>query len=163
MVGVFKYRKEVVISQGEKFLSGQYFSTAVFLALNCLCYLIILACYIVIIKTIYKTAKDVGRKQELKTQIRLNLKVAAIVSTDFLCWFPIIMLGILVQTRVITLPPSVVEWCVTFVLPINSAINPYLYTIGGVISRRRNDRQMTQSGSKNDGLKMKTISNVAAD
>ena len=164
MIGAFRYRKEVVISQGVEAISGAYFSTAVFLGLNCLCYLIILVCYIVIIKVIYKTAKDAGRQQVLKTQIRLNLKVAAIVGTDFLCWFPIIILGILVQTRVITLPASVVEWCVTFVLPINSAINPYLYTIGDVISRCRNDRQMTQSGSKNAGFQMKTItSNVAAD
>ena len=27
-------------------------------------------------------------------------------------------------------------WCVTFVLPINSAINPYLYTIAAIINNR---------------------------
>ena len=117
--------------------SGTFFSMAVFLGLNCLCYLIILLCYLVIIRVIYKTARDAGRKQDMNEQIKLTLKVAAIVGTDFLCWFPIIILGILVQIRVLTLPASVVEWCVTFVLPINSAINPYMYTIADVISKRK--------------------------
>ena len=70
-------------------------------------------------------------------QIRLTSRVAAIILTDFACWFPIIIIGILVQAGVLTLPPDVFAWCVTFVLPINSAINPYLYTIASVISKRR--------------------------
>ena len=83
-----------------------------------------------------KISKRTGRNPDEKEQMRLTLKVAAIVLTDFVCWFPIILLGILVQAGVLTLPASVFAWCVTFVLPINSAINPYLYTIGGVASRR---------------------------
>ena len=67
----------------------------------------------------------------------MTMKVAAIVATDFFCWAPIIILGILVQTRIIALGPSVYAWLVTCVVPINSAINPYLYTISELISRYR--------------------------
>ncbi len=129
---------------------AMYFSTAVFLGLNCVCYLLILISYISIIRTVYLSSKRAGLNSEMKTQIRLTLKVAAIVITDFMCWFPIIILGILVQFQVLTLPPSVFAWAVTFVLPINSAINPYLYTIADVISSRRkiNAESMTEtSGS----------------
>ena len=59
------------------------------------------------------------------------------VATDLMCISPIIVLGILVQARVIVLPPSVYAWSVTIVLPINSAINPYLYTIAEIISTYR--------------------------
>ncbi len=38
------------------------------------------------------------------------------------------MLGILVQFKILILPSSVFAWCVTVILPINAAINPYLYT-----------------------------------
>ena len=76
----------------------------------------------------------------MKEQIRLTTKVTAIVATDFCCWFPVIILGILVQTRVIELHPSVFAWCVTFVLPVNSAINPYLYTIGEIVSKYRKNQ-----------------------
>ena len=117
--------------------NGLYFSVAVFLGLNCICYLIILACYIEIVRGVRKSSKRLGRSPDMNEQLRLTTKVTAIVATDFCCWFPIIILGILVQTRVISLSSSVFAWCVTFVLPINSAINPYLYTIAEIISKRK--------------------------
>ena len=149
----FRYSRFTAVTSHEN-ISGTFFSTAVFLGLNCLCYLTILLCYLVIIRVVYKTAQNAGRKQAMNDQIRLTLKVAAIVGTDFLCWFPVIILGIMVQVRVLTLPASVVEWCVTFVLPINSAINPYMYTIADVISKRKKIAHTTQYSSQNDGAQM---------
>ena len=84
----------------------------------------------------------------MKDEIKITLKVTAIVATDFLCWFPIIILGILVQTRAVTLPASVYEWLVTCVLPINSAVNPYLYTIAELISKYRKQNQATEAEPK---------------
>ena len=102
----------------------------------------------------------------MQQQIKLTTKVTAIVATDFCCWFPVIILGILVQLRVITLPPSVYAWCVTFVLPINSAINPYLYTITEIVSEKRKKRkeendnkrlkEMFQLRKRNEALNIKT-------
>ena len=120
--------------------TGLYFSTAVFLGLNSLCYLLIVGCYVEILRAVRNSSKQSGRARDMTEQIRLTTKVSAIVVTDFCCWFPVIILGILVQTRAITLHPSVFAWCVTFVLPINSAINPYLYTISEVISNYRRKR-----------------------
>ena len=128
------YPKDTFTTQFTGLATGLYFSTALFLGFNCLCYLIILACYVEIMREVRRSSKKSGRTREMKDQIRLSMKVAAIVATDFLCWFPIILLGILVQTRVLTLPPSVYAWSVTFVLPLNSAINPYLYTISEIVS-----------------------------
>ena len=116
-----------------------------FLGLNCICYLIILICYVEIVRLVLKSSKRAGINNEMKNQVKMTVKVAAIVLTDFLCWFPIIMLGILVQAGVLTLPPSVYAWCVTFVLPINSAINPYLYTISHLISAYREEVLITNS------------------
>ena len=120
--------------------NGLYFSTAVFLGLNLVCYLVIAGCYVGILRAVKKSSKQVTRTRNMTEQISLTAKVSAIVATDFCCWFPIITLGILVQARVIALPASVFAWCVTFVLPINSAINPYRYTISEVISNYRNKR-----------------------
>ena len=125
--------------------NGLFFSTSLFLGLNCVCYLIIVACYIGIVRQSFKW---VGRSQAIRKQIILTMKVTTIVATDFFCWFPIIILGILVQIRVIELPASVYAWCVTFVLPINSAINPFLYTIAEIIS----DKMKKLSKSQNNYL-----------
>ena len=120
------------ISNGKE--PGIYFSTTVFLGLNFVCYLFIVCCYIEIIRTVYKSSKPAGLNREMKAQIRLTLKVAAIVATDFICWFPVIVLLIFVQTGVLTLPPSVFAWSVTFILPINSTLNPFLYTISALVA-----------------------------
>ena len=144
----FCFQVDVSQSKSEGLITGMYFSTAVFLGLNCICYLIILSCYIQIIQAVFKSSRGAGVNKEMLEQIRLTAKVTAIVATDFFCWFPIIILGILVQAGVLVLPPSVFAWCVTFVLPINSAINPYLYTISHVVSvkgRQKHSGRGTES------------------
>ena len=135
------YFQDTFITRYDSSTHGLFFSTAIFLGLNSICYLIILGCYIEIVRAVRKSSKRAGRSHEMQQQIKLTTKVTAIVATDFCCWFPVIILGILVQLRVITLPPSVYAWCVTFVLPINSAINPYLYTITEIVSEKRRKRK----------------------
>ena len=73
----------------------------------------------------------------MEKQIKMTTKVAAIVLTDFACVAPIVVMGILVQTNVVVLPSSVFAWSVAVILPVNSAINPYLYTIANIIINRR--------------------------
>ena len=131
------YWKNPIQSEYLGEVNGMIFASAMFLGLNFICYLVVLVCYAEIIRIFYKSSKRAGRNPEMKEQLRLTSRVAAIVLTNLACWFPIIIIGVLVQVGVLTLPPDVFAWCVTFVLPINSAINPYLYTIAGVISERR--------------------------
>ena len=120
---------------------GLFYSSALFLGFNALCYLLIFGCYIEIVRAVRTTSKQSGRTQDMKEEIRMTTKVAAIVATDFFCWAPIIVLGILVQIKAITLGPHVYAWLVTCVLPINSAINPYLYTIAELILQYRKKNQ----------------------
>ena len=150
------YTKESFKSIFSGYGSGLYFATAMFLGLNCVCYLIVVICYIEIIRGVFKSSQQAGMTKEIKDQMRMTAKVAAIVLTDFFCWFPIIVLGILVQADVLILPPSVFAWCVTFILPINSAINPYLYTISAIITNRRKQTQNSQSQSDHSQITLKT-------
>ena len=133
--GRFWYEKQEVESEYLGEISGMYFSSAVFLGLNCICFLIVALCYVEIVRDVIKSPNvRVGISNNIKEEIRLTVNVSVLILTDFVCWFPIIILGILVQAKVLTLPPSVFAWCVTFILPINSAINPFLYTIAYAIS-----------------------------
>ena len=133
----FCYFQQSLQSRSLGKIRGMYFASAIFLGVNCICYFIISVCYVEIVRFVFKSSKRAGLNREMKDQMRMTIKVAAIVFTDFACWFPVILMGILVQAGVLILPPSVFAWCVTFVLPINSAINPYLYTIAAIISRRK--------------------------
>ena len=141
--------KQPVKSEIVAEINGMIFASVLFLGLNLICYLFIVVCYVEIVRAVVKSSQRVGLNREMTQQIRLTIKVAAIVLTDFLCWFPIIILGILVQAGVLTLSSSVFAWCVTFVLPINSAINPYLYTISAIVGNRLKQVKATRQQNKN--------------
>ena len=138
--GAHTFTKQTSVILGSHIETGLYFSSAIFLGLNLLCFLIIFGSYLMVLRSIRNISAEAGRSRTIKEQMKTTTKVMGIVATDFMCWFPIICMGILVQTRVITLPPSVYAWAVTFVLPINSAINPYLYTIADTISNRKRSK-----------------------
>ena len=112
---------------------GMYFGIAVFTVINLLCFLAVFICYAGIFFTAVQTAKRAGRVRNDKEERKMAIKMGAIVLTDLACWLPIITLSILVQSGRYVVTPDVYAWIVTFVLPINSAINPFLYTIANVV------------------------------
>ena len=65
-------------------VNGLYFSTAISLGINSVCFLVILGCYIEIVKAVGKSAKQSGRTPDVDEEIRLTVKVSAIVATDFM-------------------------------------------------------------------------------
>ena len=90
---------------------------------------------------IYTAAKDQGKRtrkhmnqntQFLENQKRQEFAVARrlslIVITDFLCWFPIITMGVMAMSG-LDLGDEAYRWSALLVLPINSALNPLLYTV----------------------------------
>nr|XP_054769603.1 G-protein coupled receptor GRL101-like [Lytechinus pictus] len=105
------------------------YSVAVFLGINFICFTIILVAYIAIFAKVRFSRAAVGQKGYSSNEIRMALKLSLIVATDFFCWMPIIILGIIVQSDHVVISADVYAWLIALVLPINSAINPYLYTI----------------------------------
>ncbi|XP_038052328.1 G-protein coupled receptor GRL101-like [Patiria miniata] len=105
------------------------FSIVLFLGVNLFCFCLILACYVAIFVKVKVTARRVRScSTRDESEVRMAVKMAAIVLTDFLCWIPVIIMGILFQAGVVENNPEVFVWSVVFILPINSSINPYLYT-----------------------------------
>ena len=113
--------------------AGMYLGMAIFTALNSVCFIVVCACYIGIFVATIKTAKKAGRSLDLKQERKMAIKMGTVVLTDLACWVPVILLSILVQSGGYIVTPHVYTWIVTFVLPINSAINPFLYTLASLI------------------------------
>jgi hypothetical protein len=64
-----------------------------------------------------------------KQNSSLARRMMFIILTDFFCWFPVIIISILALTGNLYDPTKqVYPWVAVFVLPINSSINPLLYT-----------------------------------
>ena len=131
-----------------------FFSIALFLGVNLVCFVLVLICYIVIFVVVTRSAKSIRRSKQQDDEIKMAAKMAVIVGTDFFCWMPIILMGILSQTGTVVIPLSMYVWSVVFILPINSSLNPYLYTLAMYISAAR--KENSSSGSSSTDSKAQT-------
>ncbi len=120
-----------------------FFSIFLFLGVNLFCFLIIAVCYTVIFIKVKLSLKDVKRKMGMGEEIKMAMKMAIIVGTDFLCWMPIVIMGILSQTGLAVIPLQMYTWSVVFILPINSSLNPYLYTISSAYAEHKKEQSQS--------------------
>ena len=116
-------------------LAGWEYSVAIFIALNLAAFLFIMAAYIAIVFKVYKSQQRIKTHGEAKTNTSLNResalarRVFAIILTDFSCWVPVIILSILALAGKFHDPDGkAYVWFAVFVLPVNSSVNPVLYT-----------------------------------
>ncbi|KAM7331325.1 hypothetical protein ACRRTK_010514 [Alexandromys fortis] len=67
-------------------------------------------------------------QKQVKREVVLAKRFFLIVFTDALCWIPIFILKFLSLLQV-EIPDTITSWVVIFILPINSALNPIIYTL----------------------------------
>ncbi|XP_030648172.1 relaxin receptor 1 [Chanos chanos] len=103
------------------------YSTAIFLGLNLFAFIIIVFSYSSMFYSVQKTAKT-ARQTVFDDEVSIAKRFFFIVFTNALCWTPIFLLKILSLLRV-QIAGTIILWVVIFILPINSALNPILYTI----------------------------------
>eukprot|EP00116_Pleurobrachia_bachei_P000838 sb/3461100/ len=117
----------------EKFIWGV-------LIANFVCFFIITISYIFINFVSASSGSGISNaatsKMVQKRNAKLQRKVSMIILTDFLCWMPLIFICIFHYTEVID-ATSWYPFFSTFILPINSVINPLLYdsTVTEVFSK----------------------------
>ena len=100
------------------------------LALNFACFVLISLSYILIGVLSRKSAKGLSSSknncQIAKRNMRMNQRIAIIITTDFMCWVPFISICVLHSLELI----NATAWYSIFsmvILPINSVLNPFLY------------------------------------
>ncbi|XP_036790444.1 relaxin receptor 2-like [Oncorhynchus mykiss] len=105
------------------------YSIGIFLGLNLAAFLVIVFSYSSMFYSIYKTGINAT---DLRSRLHRDVAVANrfffIVFSDALCWIPIFLVKILSLLQV-EIPGTISSWVVIFILPINSALNPILYTL----------------------------------
>ncbi|XP_056140300.1 relaxin receptor 2a, partial [Lampris incognitus] len=105
------------------------YSTGIFLGLNLVAFLGIILSYSSMFYSIYKTGINAT---DLRSRLHRDVAVANrfffIVFSDALCWIPIFLVKVLSLLEV-DIPGTISSWVVIFILPINSALNPILYTL----------------------------------
>ncbi|CAM1325719.1 RXFP1 (predicted) [Pycnogonum litorale] len=117
----------------DPFKIGWQYSAFVFLGINFISVLIISYAYISMYINILNTRSNTHRK---KVEMELAKRFFFIVLTDCLCWIPIIVLKIVALTET-KIPEDIYAWVVVFVLPVNSAMNPVIYSISSKVFWKR--------------------------
>ena len=148
-----------VLGQEYKITGSQvawYFSIAIFTVLNLACFLIVGFCYAAILILTCLSSKKSGLSMS-RSEIGMAKKMFLLVFTDFCCWVPIGLLSILVQAGAVEINPVAYAWIATFLLPINSCINPFLYTLGDVIADKVSCSCMKCKQESSDEHEMRPI------
>ncbi|XP_048885776.1 relaxin receptor 2 isoform X1 [Brienomyrus brachyistius] len=104
------------------------YSTGIFLGLNLVAFIIIVFSYTSMFYSVRRTGSKTARQTIFDEEVAIAKRFFFIVFTDALCWMPIFLLKILSLLQV-EIRGTVILWVVIFILPINSALNPILYTI----------------------------------
>jgi hypothetical protein len=118
---------------------GRGYATGVMILFNFVLFLFIAIGQAFIYWSVLKNAMTAHttRKVQDTTVARRLITVAV---TDFLCWFPIGLCGLLALAGV-PIPGEVSVAMATFVLPLNSALNPFLYTLNVIMEKRRKNHE----------------------
>ncbi|XP_051687721.2 relaxin receptor 2 isoform X1 [Oryctolagus cuniculus] len=110
-------------------IGSKVYSLGIFLGVNLLAFLIIAFSYVTMFCSIQKTTLQTS---EVRTHLGREVAVANrfffIVFSDAICWIPVFVVKILSLFQV-EIPGTITSWIVIFFLPVNSALNPILYTL----------------------------------
>ncbi|XP_076445822.1 relaxin receptor 2-like [Babylonia areolata] len=68
-------------------------------------------------------------------------RLLSIAMSDFLCWFPIGVCGVLAAADV-PIPGEVNVIMAIFVLPLNSVLNPFLYTLNVTLEKQQRRKEL---------------------
>ena len=95
--------------------------------------------------TVKGVSKQV-RSTNMNRESQMARRMVFIILTDFLCWMPVIVIGLLSLLGKFHDPEKqAYVWIAVFVLPVNSSINPILYTFSAPLVRKK-------IGQKRDSL-----------
>ncbi|XP_059621813.1 relaxin receptor 1 [Phlebotomus argentipes] len=138
----------------ERFPLGWEYSAFVFLGVNLSLLMLIASLYTALLVSIWRTRRATPLAV---LDCEFAIRFFFIVLTDATCWAPIIALKILAFLSY-EISADIYAWIVIFILPLNSAVNPLLYTfttpryrdkigIKGwqtVFARRRNEQGVAE-------------------
>ena len=72
--------------------------------------------------------RPVSNKQVDQQNARMQKRIARLLATDFICWMPICIIAFAKASLRFKLPSDFYAATIAFLLPVNSALNPLLYS-----------------------------------
>ncbi|EAA01122.4 AGAP001807-PA [Anopheles gambiae str. PEST] len=111
----------------DPYAMGWEYSAGLFILVNTVSLLFIGISYLRMLQAIRVSRNETRNTLNCREKV-VARRFAIIVATDCVCWMPVIVVK-LVALAGYEISPSLYAWLAVLVLPINSALNPVLYTL----------------------------------
>ena len=118
---------------------GKSFSISVYIVFNFVMFVLIAAGQAFIYWSVQKNALKID-STKVSRDLTIARRLMSVAVTDFLCWFPVGLCGLLALAG-IPIPDEVNVALAIFVLPLNSALNPFMYTFNTLVEKRRKAKE----------------------
>nr|KAG5710138.1 hypothetical protein BaRGS_006657 [Batillaria attramentaria] len=119
---------------------GHVYSFGVMIVFNFILFVSIATGQVFIYLSIRANSMAAADTSKQSKDMTIARRLISVVVSDFLCWFPIGLLGMLTLTGT-PIPGEVNVAMAIVVLPVNSVLNPFLYTLNILLERRRRARE----------------------
>ena len=119
--------------------SGHAYSFGIMIIFNFILFLVVAIGQVVIYNSVSMNTMASSTGQKLQ-DVAIARRLLTVAVSDFLCWFPIGLLGLMAHAGV-PVPEEVNVAMAIFILPLNSALNPFLYTFNTLLERRRREKE----------------------
>ena len=115
---------------------GHSYSFGILIILNFVLFLLIAAGQMSIYWSVRANSMSATASTSTSQNLTIARRLITVAMSDFLCWFPISLLGLLASSGT-PVSGEVNVAIAIFVLPLNSVLNPFLYTLNIILERRR--------------------------
>ena len=116
--------------------SGKYYAFGVFIVFNFMLFTLIVVGQLLIYRAVRSNSINSSTTLTQQREAAIARRLCLVVVTDFCCWFPVGVMGMLAE-RGTPIPGDVNVGAAIFVLPLNSALNPFLYILNTLLELRR--------------------------
>ena len=156
---------------------GQWYGATLFVGVDFILFIFIGVGQGIIYKTVKEKGKRTRKHSNPLSQLRQNQRIqeftiakqlSLVVMTDFLCWFPIITMGLMALSGV-DMGDAAYRWSALLVLPINSALNPMLYTVPEIRKRwedykesRREAKMLVVAARRRRRFRLRSVAKKAS-
>ena len=143
--------------------SSHFLMSLIIITFNTCSLLYICVAYIYIFYTTKKCSKSVKQSKNVNQMVKMKRRIFFIILTDALCWLPVIIMSFISYSGR-KLDGEVLPYSAIIILPINSAINPIIYSgIDKTITRfikTKCCRIKQKPVKENKSIELKTIKSV---
>ena len=119
---------------------GHGYSFGIIVVFNFILFLLVALGQVFIYLSVQANAMAGDQTTRKAQDSTIGRRLISVALSDFLCWFPIGLLGLMASGG-FPVPGEANVALAIFVLPLNSALNPFLYTLNVLLEKRRKRRE----------------------